>query len=202
MKNFEISLALGLFLAIIVSVTCFGEKNANDLRENVLRIHILANSDSTEDQELKIKVRDRILKETENLFYNVKTKNDAQEVTQENINKIINIARDEIKNNGYDYPVTAEIKETFFDTRIYDNVTLPAGNYDALRLSIGSGKGQNWWCVMFPQLCIPSVKEKNFTEDEKEIISSPKYKPQFASVELFQKAKNVLSTKVKIAERK
>lgn len=193
MKHFEISLGLGLLLAIVVSVTCFGEKNATDLRENVLRVHILANSDSDEDQDLKLKVRDRILKESENLFYNVKSKDQAQKITKEKIDEIIAAAEDEIKDNGFDYPVKAEVRETFFDTRIYGDVTMPAGNYDALRVEIGSGKGHNWWCVMFPQLCIPSTKEKNFTEQEKEVISSPKYKPQFATVELFQKVKAIFT---------
>ncbi|MEG1448980.1 MAG: stage II sporulation protein R [Oscillospiraceae bacterium] len=195
MKNFQLSLAIGFVMAIIITVTCFGEKNAVNLRENVLRVHILANSDSEKDQQLKLKVRDRVLKETENLFYNVDTKEKAEKITQENIDEIIKIAQDEIRKNGYDYPVAAEIKDTFFDTRMYGDVTLPAGRYDALRILIGEGKGQNWWCVMFPQLCIPSSKEKTFTEDEMKIVSSPKYKPQFAAVELFQKAKKVITAK-------
>ncbi|MBQ9915296.1 MAG: stage II sporulation protein R [Clostridia bacterium] len=112
-----------------------------DLSGGIVRLHILANSDSSCDQSLKLKVRDRLLSAA------------GQNPEHLSDNEILCICRDEIRKNGYDYSVSVERGTFFFPRKSYGNLTLPAGDYRALRICIGDGSGKNWWCVMYPPLC-------------------------------------------------
>ncbi len=134
--------------------------SCEELSEDVLRVHILANSDSAADQSLKLGVRDRVLNECSDYFNACGDKDEAIEITKSHLGEIEQIASSEIKRRGFDYPVTAQVGEMYFNTRYYDDFTMPAGRYDALRLTIGDGEGQNWWCVMYPSLCLPAVTER------------------------------------------
>ena len=112
-----------------------------------------------------------------------------------NLPQIEEIASEEIVKQGYDYPVRAYLTEMYFETRKYENVTMPAGNYKALRIEIGEGSGRNWWCVIFPTLCIPAASSDSeiddvFTAQEIETVTSPKYEAKFAILELFERIKN------------
>ena len=133
--------AIMLFLLVGYSTSV----NSN-LSQNIVRLHVLANSDSEEDQTLKLKVRDAILEHSRNNF----TKKDEVEFQLEEYKKI---AEKVISKNGYTYPVEVEYGNFKFPTKEYKNLTLPAGVYDAVRVKIGNAQGQNWWCVMFPPLC-------------------------------------------------
>ena len=106
---------------------------------------VLANSDSQEDQALKLKVRDRVLEYSEGLFQNAQTREEAEALAAAHLQELCQAAQDEVYRQGYDYPVKAEITNMFFDTREYETVTLPAGCYDALRITIGEAEGHNWW---------------------------------------------------------
>ena len=166
--------------------------SCDKIKDDVLRLHIRANSDSEFDQELKLKVRDRILNDTGDMFYSVMTYEEAVEKTNEALPKIIESAKDEIKNQGYDYEVKANLDYSYFGTRHYDGYTLPAGNYMALNLEIGEGKGQNWWCVMFPSICLSSATklDDKLDKDEIEVITDYSgYKVQFKLVELYENIK-------------
>lgn len=191
MKKLELAAAAAFLLCVIFSFTTFA-KDCGDIRKEVLRFHVLANSDSREDQDLKLKVRDRLLRE--NLYGDMVSREEA--IEQTDLAKIEEIARDEILKNGCDYSVKAHIVNMYFTTRRYDNVTLPAGNYDALRVEIGEAKGQNWWCVMFPPLCVPAAGEKAqlsdvLTQNQEDIVENPpKYKIRWKSVELFEEGKH------------
>ncbi len=195
MKTIEKALLAGFFITILFNLTGFANK-CESISDKVFRLHILANSDSKEDQELKLKVRDRVLKETSDLFKNAHCKEDAKNLALENIDNIKKIAEDEIHINGFSYNAKVEVVEMFFDTRQYDNIKLPAGSYNALRILIGQGKGHNWWCVMFPQLCIGSAtKEDNINnilpEDQASIVdNSENYEVKFKVVECFYKIKS------------
>lgn len=128
------------------------------IKTDTLRLHIIANSDSDFDQELKLKVRDRVLEYTGELFAEVSGKTEAEALAEYSSDEIKNIAEEVIVENGADYSVSVEITNMWFETRSYDGFTLPAGDYDAVRIIIGAGEGHNWWCVMYPPLCIPGAE--------------------------------------------
>lgn len=193
-KKIEVSILLALLLAIITAnMTAFAGECA-DIRDNAIRLHILANSDSHEDQALKLQVRDRILAETPELFSQVHSFGDAQGRVAEYLPQLIRTAEDEIRCQGYGYPVSGKLVRMYFDTREYDGRILPAGMYDAVRIEIGAGEGKNWWCVLFPPLCVPAAYDP--AEDPDGICAdgisgietlSLQYEPKFAVVELFEK---------------
>ena len=160
------------------------------IRGDVLRLHVIANSDSEEDQSLKLKVRDRILSETGDLFLTSTSYEEAVKLTNKILPQIIDAAEDEIRVNGFDYTVQAKLDYTDFDTRHYDGYTLPAGEYFALNVTIGEGQGRNWWCVMFPSICLsPSLDlDDKLSEDEIDVIKGyDNYKVKFKLVEWYEK---------------
>ncbi|MBO4338821.1 MAG: stage II sporulation protein R [Clostridia bacterium] len=195
-KNFQIivsSLLIAFIFSSYMSLSSFMASGEN-IRNNVLRLHIKANSDSDEDQSLKLKVRDEILKESPEIFSGVKNLKDAVKNCENAKKKIQKTAEKVIRENGYDYSVKTEIGRSFFPVKTYENeVTLPAGDYTALKITIGEGKGHNWWCVMFPPLCLPAAEgEKTLSDvlDENEeslVKSNPKYEFRFKIAELFEK---------------
>ena len=152
LKNISVVLSCVVIFACLISMSKFNV-SCDKIKDDVLRLHIRANSDNDFDQELKLKVRDRILNDTGDMFYKIMTYEEAVEKTENALPTIIESAKDEIKNQGYDYDVKASLGYSYFSTRHYDGYTLPAGNYMALNVEIGEGKGQNWWCVMFPSIC-------------------------------------------------
>lgn len=196
LKLFEISLLAGFLISIIFSITSFAS-TCNEIRTDVLRLHVIANSDSQEDQQLKLKVRDALLKEGKNIFNGSVTRENAEEKIRKEKEKLEDTAKTVIKENGFDYNVEITVTEEFFNTRTYDKVTLPAGKYMAVRVLIGESAGKNWWCVMFPPLCIPAAQtDINLFLDEKEVRlveTNPKYEPRFKIVEIYESIKNHLN---------
>lgn len=195
-KNSKIiisSLLIAFILSSYFSLASF-VSSSEKIRSSVLRLHIRANSDSEIDQNLKLKVRDEVLKTGAEAFSGVENLSQAIEKTEKAKEKIRKTAEAVIKENGFSYPVSVEIGTDFFPVRTYENeVTLPAGDYTAVKIIIGSGKGHNWWCVMFPPLCLPAAQGETDLEDvlEKREIkltkSSPKYEVRFKIAELLEK---------------
>lgn len=183
-----------LFVASVIiagMLLCLPFVNScEDLTNDVLRVHILANSDSAADQSLKLSVRDRVVRECSGYYRGCSGKEEALAVTQAHLDEIEAIAADEIRRHGFSYPVRAEIGEMYFNTRYYENFTMPAGRYDALRLTIGSGKGRNWWCVMYPALCVGSACDSemrdSLDEGEYEVVTSDQVDFRFKLVEIWQ----------------
>ncbi len=181
----------------------YAQNTSRNIANSVVRLHIVANSDSDEDQALKFAVRDRLLKDASSIFQNAKTPNDALCSASENIDLITQIAEDEIKAHGFNYDTTVKIGFFSFPTKTYDNIMLPSGKYNAVRVEIGSGKGKNWWCVMYPPLCftegIVSISEesrqklKSSIPDEEYALITGQSKGaipveiKFKVVEIFQK---------------
>lgn len=168
------------------------EANCQEISQEVFRLHILANSDSKEDQDLKLKVRDEILNYTESLYENSNSKEVSIKETSKRLQDIANKAKQVIVNNGYDYEVTAKIADVYFDTRTYDNVTMPSGTYKALQIVIGKGEGHNWWCVMYPSLCVGASTnynelKENMPENEYELLTEEKCTYKFKIVEYYEK---------------
>ncbi len=194
LKAIEIS-ALAAFIFCLVATLSF-DSACDGIREKVLRLHVIANSDSPEDQSLKYQVRDAVLRDGRDAFSGSETAEGAGEKIRENLSLIRQAAAETVERNGYDYAVRIEIARTYFPTREYDGATLPAGYYNAVRVIIGEGKGKNWWCVMFPPLCLPAATESEAgmedVLDEKEldiVYSENRYKIKLWIVEKYYELK-------------
>ncbi len=158
LKNLLIAAVLLLFgLGALFICTALG--SAGEIRDEVLRFHVIANSDSERDQTLKLKVRDGIAEITSSLFAEVSSKEEAKQIAAEHKELIAQKAKEVLAQNGVDSTVTVSLSERFFPTKHYGGVSLPAGKYDALCIEIGQARGQNFWCVMFPSLCIAPASE-------------------------------------------
>lgn len=193
MKMLFKSLSIGLVFAVIFTLVPF-KAECENISNELFRLHILANSDSEEDQELKLMVRNKVLEYTKNLYKNSNSKSDTISTTADNLNNILAVAQNEVYKRGYNYPVTGEITKMYFNTRTYGNSTIPSGMYDALRIKIGKAEGHNWWCVMYPSFCVGesiSLNDTNLSESEKDLIKDESnFKVKFKIVEWFEKIKS------------
>lgn len=203
-----------VFLNYIFSSSIGSEAYKNKL----IRLHVLANSDSPEDQELKLKVRDKIIDNMNDKLKDSNSINETREIVKSNIEEIKKTALEEIKLDGKEYQVSVSLDNQKFPTKSYGGFTLPAGEYEALRVVIGEGKGQNWWCVMFPPLCFIDITNgltdnktkdelrKVLTEEEFNMIISSKDKEEMPIIlkskvlELFEKGRIQLA-KIFVAGR-
>jgi len=161
LKAWEIALLIGL--AVFLLSGALSLQTQEVLSDKVVRLHVLANSDSTEDQDLKLQVRDTVLERATELLEQSADRKEAEGLLRGNLLELERLAEEEIHSNGYDYSVTAELSNTDFPTRKYDGFIMPAGEYLALRIVIGEGKGQNWWCVVFPPLCTAVTTDVSMT---------------------------------------
>mgnify|MGYP005768331231 CR=1 FL=1 len=175
---------LSFLLFIYTSICAFSYANSvyNDIQNSVFRLHVLANSDSKEDQKLKLLVRDNLLEYMNKLCSSCKTKAEAIEIVEQNKEEFKQIALDTIRNAGYSYNVNINIGNFEFPTKNYGDISLPAGYYDALRVEIGEAKGQNWWCVMFPPLCFVDISSGVVPEDSKKLLEENMNEEEFALI--------------------
>lgn len=139
-----------------------------DVKDKLIRFHVLANSDSKEDQDLKMKVKDEVIKYMEPILKKSESLDMTRELLRENESKVMEIAKNIIKKEGYNYDVKIELKKENFPEKVYGNIILPQGEYEAFRILIGDYKGQNWWCVMFPPLCFTDVTKGDIAYEETE----------------------------------
>ncbi|MBR6902921.1 MAG: stage II sporulation protein R [Clostridia bacterium] len=193
-KNIELGVLFGLICAVMLSFARF-DARCDELRNGVLRLHILANSDSEEDQALKLKVRDRILEVSSKSLSKANDINEAIDIAKTQIESITEEANKVITSEGYDYKVTANIEENFFSNRVYDDFTLPAGVYNSLTVRIGKAQGHNWWCVVFPGVCLPAAEKgelkKSVSRQSAKLAECAEgYKVRFKTVEIYEKIKN------------
>lgn len=157
LKAWEIALLLGVVVCLSYGAAAL--QSQTQLAEKVVRLHVLAHSDSEEDQALKLVVRDAVLTEAEQLLSDTGSRAEAEGLLRGRLLELEALANETVRDAGYDYPVVVELKETEFPTRTYDGFSLPAGDYLALRVLIGDAAGQNWWCVVFPPLCVAAAAE-------------------------------------------
>jgi len=157
LKTWEAALMLGVLTAVVLGSWLGREQR--ELADSVIRFHVIANSDSEADQTLKLAVRDRVLARAEEIYPEDATLSQARAALEGHLSALAAAGREVVEEQGYDYPVTARLEETWFPTKEYEGFALPAGNYTALRVTIGEGKGQNWWCVAFPPLCLGAASE-------------------------------------------
>ena len=191
----EVTLLLTILIVFTISMTEFNN-GCENIYDSMLRLHIIANSDSTKDQELKLKVRDEILRTGNTLFDGTLTKENAKKELNDKILLLENSAESVLKSNGCYDKVKITLGKYYFNTRSYENFTVPAGFYDAIKVEIGKAEGRNWWCVMFPPLCLPAVSESHeevFSQSGNQVLSSDvNLDVRFKIVEIYQTSKNYI----------
>lgn len=199
MKIFKRFCILFLLFAIYVFVSAFSYADAvsSDLSDSVFRLHILANSDSDEDQALKLLVRDSVLDYMKSISSDVSSKDEVIRLMDEHLDDFYDVARKTILENGFDYDVKLSIGKFDFPTKVYGDISLPAGVYDALRIEIGEAQGHNWWCVMFPTLCFVDVSSGELDEDSKSVLESSLNDEEF---DIVSEDNFVVSLKFKLLE--
>ena len=201
LKRWELALMFGILCALVAGAWL--QQEQNDLASQVIRFHVIANSDSQDDQALKLAVRDRVLEQAETLYPEGATLEEARQALEEHLELLSETGQAVVEEWGCDYPVTAQMEQCWFPTKEYGEFALPAGDYTALRVVIGAGKGQNWWCVAFPPLCLGAASETvdeatqagYFTESQARLVTEdgPGYVLKFKSMELLGQLKEVFS---------
>lgn len=190
---------LTLCAAAVFIVECSAEKA--QLQDSIIRLHVIANSDSAEDQAQKLRVRDAVLLYLEPMLQNVDSVEDAQARILENLAQIEAIVVNFLQQEGTDMAVCVSLTDMSFDTRYYETFALPAGVYRSLRIELGEAKGQNWWCVAFPSLCLPGAGKSfadvaagaGFSEPLTDSLSGGnKYEVRFFVLDLLGKIENFL----------
>lgn len=191
-------------LYIFISAYCYVKQVSYDLQENVFRLHIIANSDSEEDQNLKYIVRDNLIEYMNSICGNSTSKEETIEIVSNHISDFTDIANQTIKDNGFSYNASVELGNFEFPTKVYADISFPSGYYDALKVKIGDSQGQNWWCVLYPSLCFVDVSsgivpdeskeelKQNLNSEEYQIISetdNPSINFKFKLIEFFTEKK-------------
>ncbi len=166
----DLIMAAGTAAAVLMSSFTAFSQSAEEVQSEVLRLHIPANSDSEEDQAIKLELRDMLLEKYGTRLSDSNSLDDAEKRIEELLPEIERTSTDLLKENGFDYSAKAELKTMYFTTRTYGDVTLPAGNYTALRVTLGTGEGHNWWCVMFPPLCLPACSYNESGENTPDVL--------------------------------
>ncbi|MBQ8892878.1 MAG: stage II sporulation protein R [Clostridia bacterium] len=183
--------------ASMVYLLLAGEQDAAAVRQGVVRFHVVAASDSAEDQQLKLRVRDGLFAMIKELFADCTDQAAALKTAEENREELESAAREILQQNGCDTPITLEIGQRYFPTKDYGSLSFPAGSYQAVSIRIGEARGQNFWCVLYPALCIaPAVAEDTAADEMTAVIgeesthflqkSTEKEKIKFALVEWFE----------------
>ena len=175
-------LAFLLFIYTTICAISYAKSVSEDLENSVFRLHVIANSDSKEDQNLKYIVRDKLLQYMNSYLSNTSTKEDAIKIANEHLDEFKQVAINTIKEQGYSYNVNVKVGNFEFPTKTYEDISLPAGFYDALRVEIGEAKGQNWWCVMFPPLCFVDVTSGVVPEESKKELQNNLSEEEFALI--------------------
>lgn len=180
---FIVSIIIGLAYAYITS------KPNNDIStiqqgisHKIIRFHVIANSDSNADQALKLKVKEAVVNYTAELLCNSKSISETEDLLSSHTNDIISIANNVISENDYDYPVTAEITDTYFPTKSYGSYTFPPGTYRAFQIKIGEAKGKNWWCVLYPPLCFIDISHGTVNPESEELLKETLTTDEFQAV--------------------
>ena len=186
------ALVCGFVMAVIASFFPFAAA-CGGLPENVVRLHVVANSDSEEDQSVKLLVRDAVLEEAAKWYGGAQSMEEASSQLCTHLQSLGETARTTLAENGMEYSAKVEMTDMYFSTRDYGTFRLPAGRYRTLRVTLGEGQGKNWWCVVFPSLCLPAAGEEqsdlllSLPESEREIVENPEqFQVKFKAVELWE----------------
>ena len=197
------SLCIFVFIILILCLILFSAQSyaktiSSDLSNNFFRLHILANSDSVEDQELKLKVRDKIIEYMNN--HNFTSKEDAIYYVENNLSELYKIAQNTINDNGYNYSINIEVGNFYFPTKTYGNLSLPAGFYDGIKIEIGNAEGQNWWCSLFPPLCFVDISSGIIEETDLNVLEKELSNEEFNLITEQNTSNTDIKFKFKIIE--
>ena len=195
--NFIFILTILVFIYIALLSFNYSKAISSNLSDSVFRLHIIANSDSSADQELKLKVRDKIIEYMNTLTSNSSYKKDVISIVNNHLDSFKEIALNTIKENGYNYDVNIEIGNFNFPTKTYGDISFPAGNYDALKIEIGDAIGQNWWCVLFPPLCFVNSSTGVVPDDSKNTLKENINSESYEIISEGNKSKNTSDIKIK-----
>jgi len=187
MKRLELSVLMAVIFCAVVSLLNVNAQY-DEVRGSVLRLHILANSDALSDQELKLSVRDALQSQVDDIFAGCEDLEQAIAAAENNTGRLRAVAEDTLRSMGCDYPVSVTVERSYFTTRTYDGFTLPAGMYNALRVEIGAAQGRNWWCVMFPAMCVTGRDAQDeletvLTDHQLELLRADGYEVRLWCVE-------------------
>ena len=149
-----------------------GQAHQRAIAEEIIRLHVIANSDSDEDQQLKLKVKETIVTYLRGEMKDAATVGEARQAIRDNLPEIEQIAREKMQEEGYDYDAEASLGESYFPVKEYGDMTFPAGNYEALRVKLGESRGRNWWCVMYPTLCFVDAAYETVPDSSKEKLKA------------------------------
>lgn len=190
MKRWTKALAGGLVLCLLLQVLGFAGSSAG-IRDRVVRLHVLAHDNSDAEQALKLKVRDAVSEAAATLIGDATNRDDVLTRLRDGLAQIEAAGQACVNAEGYAHAVRAELAEMYFTTREYDVGTYPAGVYDALRVTIGDGAGRNWWCVVYPPLCVSAAMKAPTAEDvltkgQRKVVSTPRYAVRFKIVEWWE----------------
>ncbi len=200
MRKIIISLLFGLIFSM--TLMAYADNTQKSIAAGVVRLHVVANSDDAYDQQVKLKVRDAIIDELASVLDDVASQEQAEQIITDNLKNVENIAKKVLEANGFKYSVKALHAKSHFPTKKYENIILPPGEYDALKIVLGSGEGQNWWCVMYPPLCFEgsvsgiideekaNILKQNIGDNGYEIITQKDSVPvkfKFKILEIFDK---------------
>ncbi len=191
------ALICGFVVCFAFSMTKF-DAQSRAISQQVVRLHILANSDSEEDQQLKLMVRDRVQQMCADIYPADCDKAAAERIIAQRIESITQEAQRVVREQGYDYSVSGELVDMYFTNRVYGNITLPAGKYKALRLKLGSGEGHNWWCVMFPPICISASGadiSDVLSDEQTQLVTSGKAEYKFKVYEMYEQLVKAIDEK-------
>lgn len=192
-RRLECTIALTLFFALCYAAAC--DETQQQLADDVLRLRVVASSDSEDDQALKLCVRDRVLEIIQPLQQEADSPTEMKKLLREEMQKIANAAQEEVYANGHTERITACLAEEWYPTRAYDTFSLPAGEYTGLQIRIGEAQGQNWWCVLYPSLCLNAASgEQELTEEERAFIhqEGSAYEFRFRTAELLGNLRGML----------
>ena len=195
----SVLILLSALLLLIALLSILPIHSESLIYDEVLRLHVIANSDSDADQKLKLLVRDAILEETQKILKNAKSREEAEKIISEHSALLENIALETVRKNRFDYSVALELGKEKYPTKNYESCAFPSGEYLSLRIKIGEASGENWWCVLFPPLCLSAATDKDaftsvgITDSQYQIITetdNPKYKIRFKLLESFEQLIN------------
>lgn len=190
MKKCELSLVISLMLVLGISFFADVNIRAQAVRHNTLRLHIIAATDDEYDQNLKLSVRDAILNLSGEIYRDASTYEKALQATQENLPLLNAISNDTLEKLGAPYKATCSVEKFYFGTTQYSGFTMPEGEYTALTVRLGEGEGKNWWCVVYPELCIGAADAGYEDDDNTAFIQTDKYNIKFKAVEIYEEVKD------------
>lgn len=195
LKKWELALIISFFFTLTYASAA--EETVNNIADNMVRLHVVANSNTNDDQTLKLKVRDKVLEYVSALIKNVDSKQEVDNIIENSLESINTVAENAITSNGYTYNTITTFETEYFPTKYYDNFKLPSGVYKGLKIKIADASGENWWCVVYPSICVgyasdfdEKLDKAGITPDEKEFITGNDYEIKFKTAEIFANIKN------------